>query len=459
MTKNSIWQRIEGDDAPISGSILFACLLGAITVWLTGGQVGPTIATLGFVAILITIAANVQTHFPLLLTNLLAVSGLGLVVFSHPPLGGAVCAILWPVLGSLAGGHKWQAGLVASLCSLVALVLLGPFAGAGFADAGEHGAQTSIFALGVCGALALAAGLKAQRAHQNIQALHLTRVLPQADPQPDAESALNAALQARDLAQADAQAARKETQQRALFMAEMSHEIRTPLNAILGFADTMREGVLGPMPPVYRDYPALIHSSGTHLLDLVSDMLDLSKVEAGRFETKLKPLRLDEIAQEGVRLSGGAARSAGVQIRHEASGPIAVQGDARALRQIVFNLLSNAIKFTPQDGRVSVRTGVDSQIQMAFLEVEDTGVGMSAADLARIGEPWTQVGAQDDTGTKRPRGSGLGLALVKRLAELQGGRFSMTSTQGLGSVARITLPLVQATPDPKAANSTFTDAV
>jgi cell cycle sensor histidine kinase DivJ len=249
------------------------------------------------------------------------------------------------------------------------------------------------------------------------------------------------ALDSRDAAQAETRVAQAETQDRARFMAEMSHEIRTPLNAILGFADTMREGIFGPLPKGYEDYPGLIHTSGSHLLDLVSDLLDISKIEAGRYEVHLEDIRLDQFLFEATALSSGAARSAGVQIRHEVGLPVTVRGDARAMRQIAFNLVSNAIKFTPKDGSVTLRIRLDQTADQAILEIADDGAGISPADLARIGQPWAQGDNQSRANSRVVRSSGLGLAVVKRLTELQGGRFWLESTLGLGTTAKVGLPL------------------
>jgi cell cycle sensor histidine kinase DivJ len=249
------------------------------------------------------------------------------------------------------------------------------------------------------------------------------------------------AARRRDLAQAEAQLAQRESHNRARFMAEMSHEIRTPLNAILGFADTMREGVFGPLPKGYEDYPGLIHTSGSHLLDLVSDLLDMSKIEAGRYEVQLGPIRLDQFLFEAIALSSGSAQMAGVQIRHEVGPAVEVVADSRAMRQIAFNLVSNAIKFTPKDGLVTLRIRVDETKTQAIFEVQDDGAGMSAADLARIGEPWAQGDNEERANSRVVRGSGLGLAVVKRLVELQGGRFWLESTVGQGTVAKVSLPI------------------
>jgi signal transduction histidine kinase len=431
VTKDTIWQRIGDDSVPATGALLFACLLAAITVWFSAGAIGPWLAVLGLGLTLVTLAFDSMQARSLLIPIFLGASGVGLALFSGGFVGVASCAVLWPVLGAIALGGRFINALVASACALVGLVMAGSLLPVTMPSAITQ--QSGILALGVSGALLLAACLR-------IQADRLTAVRA-----THASAQLSAATISRDEALAQAKEAKEQTRGRAQFMAEMSHEIRTPLNAILGFADTMREGVFGPLPQAYGDYPDLIHTSGTHLLDLVSDLLDLSKIEAGRYDTNLKALRLDDVAYEGVRLSSGAARAAGVQIRHEASAPIEIEGDARALRQIVFNLISNAIKFTPSGGRVTVRVIVDPEKQQATLEVEDTGVGIGAADLAKIGEPWNQSVQTAEGTAKTSRGSGLGLALVKRLTDLQSGQFQISSHLGAGTRARVTFPLAKPT--------------
>jgi signal transduction histidine kinase len=425
VTKDIIWQQNRGISVASAGALVFACLLAAITVWFSFGASGPWLALLGLGLALVAVALAKKRQQDLLVPLFLGLAAIGLVLFSGGMGGSAASAILWPILGAATLGGRWQHAIVASLCALVGLSL----ATALFALPSQPGTneQSGILALGVCGALTLAACL-VFRARKNSE---------HGGTQQDVLEA----TKERDAALAQAQEARAQVQGRSQFMAEMSHEIRTPLNAILGFADTMREGVFGPLPKAYGDYPELIHTSGTHLLDLVSDLLDLSKIEAGRYDITLKPLRLDEIVYEGVRLSSGAARMAGVQIRHEASPGVEVLGDARAVRQIVFNLLSNAIKFTPSGGRVTLRVLGSQDNHMASLEVEDNGVGISETDLAKIGQPWNQS-QQNETGdAKSSRGSGLGLALVKRLTDLQNGSFTISSLLGVGTKTRISLPL------------------
>jgi signal transduction histidine kinase len=433
VAKDTIWQRWNGPNAPISGALVFSCLLSLVTAWFSYGALGPVICAVATSLALITIGFAKPRTRDLILPLLLAMGASALAVFGGGLVGPAVSAILWPVLAMAGFANRassrsidWIAnGIGASCCALFSLALLNALIAIPAFDFVKT--NSGILALGVCAALALGA-IMAQRQAK----------LDQTEP------ALRQANQGRDAAMLEAQSARLQNRERAQFMAEMSHEIRTPLNAILGFADTMRAQVFGPLPQAYSDYPDLIHTSGTHLLDVVSDLLDLSKIEAGRYETNPKPLRLDEVAKEGVSLSSGDARAVGVNLRFEGESEIMVLSDRRALRQIIFNLVSNAIKFTPAGGQISVRVLADLDGTTAQLVVEDTGVGMSSDDVARIGQPWNQVSDAAASGNKRIRGSGLGLALVKRLAELQGGTLAVSSTLGVGTKASVTLPLAPA---------------
>lgn len=439
VAKDTIWQRLSKQYAPLAGASLFSCLLSLLTVWFTFGVIGPWICALGFALVLGLLGLAPRRYTKLTIPFVLASCAILLIVFGGGFSGPTACAILWPVLAmaglqgqSTGKAFDWIAtGIGASFAALLVVALMGTFIEIQTYDAIK--AQSGILAFGVCGALTIAAVM--------------ARKTP---PHDDKNPVLIEANRRRDAALLEAQAARDQNQERAQFMAEMSHEIRTPLNAILGFADTMRAQVFGPLPKPYGDYPDLIHKSGSHLLEVVSDLLDLSKIEAGRFQTSLKPVSLDELAREGVALSSGDARSLGISLRAEGEEIVTVISDARALRQIIFNLVSNAIKFTPAGGHVTIRATADRTAGLGRLEVEDNGVGMTPAVLARIGQPWNQANDAAAADSQRTRSSGLGLALVKRLAELQNGNLALKSTLGVGTKAVVTLPLApQATVTPQ----------
>jgi len=219
------------------------------------------------------------------------------------------------------------------------------------------------------------------------------------------------------------------------FLANMSHELRTPLNAIIGFSQVLRERMFGELNEKQEEYLDDILSSGNHLLSLINDVLDLSKVEAGQFELEVAPFSLREALERGVVMVRERATTNGIAIELEAGLNVdIVTGDERRIRQVIFNLVSNAVKFTPAGGAVDVRaTRADGEVRVA---VADTGPGIARDDRERIFEEFQQAAA----GIKQRDGTGLGLALSKRLVELHGGRIWAESELGKGSTFTFTLP-------------------
>jgi two-component system, cell cycle sensor histidine kinase DivJ len=229
------------------------------------------------------------------------------------------------------------------------------------------------------------------------------------------------------------------------FLANMSHELRTPLNAIMGFSDIMRQKIFGSLPGKYVEYADLIHDAGSHLLDLINDVLDMSKIEAARYELSLERLDAREPVQAALRLMRLQADDVGVQLRGVLpSQPLEADADRRALKQIALNLISNALKFTPRGGLVSV--SMRASAGMLDLTVADTGVGISRADLERLGTPFEQAGDL----TQQAQGTGLGLSLVRAFSELHGGEMSIESQLGAGTAVTVRLPVL-APPDDAAA--------
>jgi two-component system, NtrC family, sensor kinase len=229
------------------------------------------------------------------------------------------------------------------------------------------------------------------------------------------------------------------SEHKSAFLANMSHELRTPLNAILGFSQVLREQMVGEINAKQAEYLDDVLSSGHHLLALINDVLDLSKVEAGQVELEIAPFSLREALERGVVMVRERATGDGVRVALGLDeGVDLVEGDERRIRQVIFNLLSNAVKFTPAGGAVDVSAAqVNGEVRVW---VADSGPGIAPADHERIFEEFQQTEAGIDQG----EGTGLGLALSKRLVELHGGRIWVDSELGRGTTLVFTLPSRQA---------------
>lgn len=231
-------------------------------------------------------------------------------------------------------------------------------------------------------------------------------------------------------------AAEQANRAKSEFLANMSHELRTPLNAIIGFAETMETAIFGHLNPRYRDYAADIRVSGLHLLGIINDILDLSKVEAGAIELQDAWIGLDHAVETALRLNRERAKQGGVLLRSALpEAPILIRADEQRLIQILVNLLSNAIKFSEKGQPVTVGAGHDGGRLQLF--VQDTGIGMSPEEVEIALEPFGQA----DSGLNRKHeGTGLGLPLAKRLAELQGATFEIESAPGRGTKVLLIFP-------------------
>tara|TARA_R110002051_G_scaffold133132_1_gene206597 strand:+ start:2461 stop:4005 length:1545 start_codon:yes stop_codon:yes gene_type:complete len=221
------------------------------------------------------------------------------------------------------------------------------------------------------------------------------------------------------------------------FLANMSHELRTPLNAVLGFSDIMRQRLFGPLPDKYGEYADAIHEAGGHLLDLINDVLDVSKIAAHRYPLSIERFDARDAVSAGITLVRLSADEKNVELAGVLPAEqLEVAADRRALKQILLNLLSNAIKFTPAHGSVTVT--VEAIGPYLEIIVADTGVGVAAEDLKRLGRPFEQAGGIE----QRAQGTGLGLSLVRALTELHGGSMSIESTLGEGTAVTVRLPVV-----------------
>jgi two-component system, cell cycle sensor histidine kinase PleC len=219
------------------------------------------------------------------------------------------------------------------------------------------------------------------------------------------------------------------------FLANMSHELRTPLNAIIGFSEVMQEEMFGPLGSgKYTEYSHDIHKSGQFLLDVINDILDMSKIEAGRMELELTTLSLPSIIEDIMRFIGPRATEGKVEVVLELPKTCNITADRRALKQVFINLLSNAVKFTPEGGQVKV--SVTKTKDGARVIISDTGIGIPHNDIEKLGRPFEQV---ENQFTKSKGGSGLGLAISKSLVDLHNGSLTIASTVGSGTTVTVNL--------------------
>lgn len=284
-----------------------------------------------------------------------------------------------------------------------------------------------VVALGLVGALvdhhlADRASIEAQRLRAHVKELELTR-----DALQRTSSDLSAALEAADAA----------SKTKSRFLAAMSHELRTPLNAVIGFSEILELEAFGPLGNSrYKQYARDIHGSGSHLLALINDVLDLTRLDAGQASLEASPSDLPALIKESLRMVGPQARSAKVALKADLPSLLpALSCDQRRIRQVLLNLLSNAVKFTPEGGCVSVSAALrDDGIAVM---VSDNGIGIAQTDIPRAFERFGQV---DSTLARKYEGAGLGLPLAKELVELHGGTLTLESKPGEGTKVTVSLP-------------------
>jgi two-component system cell cycle sensor histidine kinase PleC len=220
------------------------------------------------------------------------------------------------------------------------------------------------------------------------------------------------------------------------FLANMSHELRTPLNAIIGFSEVMEQQIFGPITtPKYVDYARDIHRSGQYLLDVINDILDMSKIEAGRIKLEVARFDLVAMIEDALRMIAPRALEGGVKIARAVPASLDITADRRALKQVLINILANGVKFTPEGGQVRVAVrGLSGATEIA---ISDTGIGIEASELPKLGRPFEQV---ENQFTKTRSGSGLGLAISKSLVELHDGTIEIDSEPGRGTTVTILIP-------------------
>lgn len=251
----------------------------------------------------------------------------------------------------------------------------------------------------------------------------------------EAEAQLRHSSESISLANAElARAARLKDE----FLATMSHELRTPLNSILGMSEILLEEVFGIVTERQRKFLQTIEQSGQHLLGLIDDILDLSKIEAGKMELQLRSVSVEEICQSSINFVKQQARTKQIQLSYEIDDNIGeIEADERRLLQVLVNLLVNAVKFTPDRGRVKLEVLMNIPQQAVEFKIIDTGIGISPDDLSNIFDPFVQI---DSSLSRQYSGTGLGLSIVQRIIDLHGGGIQVESEVGRGSCFTVLLP-------------------
>lgn len=318
--------------------------------------------------------------------------------------------------------------LMAPVAGLFGASLLAT-AGAAWATTHAFGGQSSVFVIPAFALLCAATVGLYIRAHRRLEVID--RRIGAAEGQVAAQSATIAAGEER-------------ARIRAEFLAELSHELRTPLSAVLGFSETMRNQMFGPIGGErYRDYAGHINTSTRHMLELLNDVLDLSQAEAGRLELHEDSIDVGAAIRSTIQIVCREAEVAGVRLVARPVRAVFVRADARRLRQMLLNLVTNAIKFTPAGGLVEIRARVERGGCLA-IAVRDTGIGMADGELGRAISPFGPMG--ESSARRGLGGAGIGLSLTRRLVESHGGSLALDSAPGQGTTATLRFPSTRLLP-------------
>ena len=245
-------------------------------------------------------------------------------------------------------------------------------------------------------------------------------------------------LKAQEAMQSAKETAEYASRAKSDFLANMSHELRTPLNAIIGFAEILRDELVGPINDEQKECVNDIRISGQHLLEMINDILDLSKIEAGKMFLQLEEFEIIDAVEEVTAIINALALKKNIELTLTCPENAIIEADRVKVKQIFYNLLSNAVKFTPEGGKVTTQLEVTSTTLQT--KVIDTGIGIAEEDKMKLFAPFTQI---DTSKSRRYGGTGLGLALTQRLIELHGGEIRVTSEEGQGSTFFFNLPIRQ----------------
>jgi signal transduction histidine kinase len=419
-------------------------ILAAIGSSLLGVPIWLSLAALGCAVVPPIMGSFVgSSTTPERLAELETVFWIALATLGAAATGGAGSPLI--VLYFAAVGTAWSAGHVRLTAEAVVFSLLGLAAAILASSAGpwlepRHASGLGM-AYGVSG-LALVGAIAALSVRQPAGAKGPESPKPVAgangstDPAlrlRQVEARMRQAEAAERAARGEVEAANARLEARTTFFAQTSHELRTPLNAIVGFAEMMRNAVFGPLPERYQEYAGLIHEGGRNLSLIVDDVLDLARVEAGRYEIHRDIISLTDLAADAVHFMEDEAARKGVVLELANGGDIEAFADSKAVRQIALNLISNALKFTPHGGNVTV-AAMDAP-GGSLLVVSDTGAGISPEELTRLSRAFEQGEAG-----RRQKGAGLGLSVVRAFAELHGGRLDIESREGGGSTIAVFFP-------------------
>lgn len=355
-------------------------------------------------------------------TALLVAAVSATIVLNYFLWGYPLAFLFFPAVMLLTFQRSFEGGAVGLVMTgmylVVPLFLLGPPSPSRVHSLGTQIMIAQVFMAVISFSVVLVgAALEERRRLERGLASALTRV----------EMSREEALVARD-------AAEKANRAKSMFLANMSHELRTPLNAIIGFSEVMHSEMFGALGDAhYREYTGMIQSAGRHLLDLINDVLDMSKIEAGKFDLQRERVGVVALLLDCVDMMQERAQTAGVSLLTDVPAhALWVYADRKAIKQVLFNLLSNAIKFTSAGG--NVRAGAFMSEGRVVLSVSDTGIGIPADQLSRLGNPFVQV--RNNAGTSQ-MGTGLGLALVRSLVELHQGTFQIESVEGAGTTVTV----------------------